>query len=119
MAPPTDIVVSRSGFGDEIVDLVAGEEMEGLECVKDEVAHVLIHVGTEYTPVKVVYRTASVHDLAKQNKMKLFIYYIHILCIPCISYIFYYLLIYLNTIKCKFSKFVYYNYLCNILCHVF
>ena len=45
VAPPTNIVVSRSTLGDEIVDLVAGEEMEGLKGVKDKVAHVFIHVG--------------------------------------------------------------------------
>lgn len=65
MAPPTNVVVSRPVLWDIVVDIVAGVEVEGLECVKDEIAHVLVHVRPQDAPVKVIYRSASVHHLTK------------------------------------------------------
>ena len=48
---------------DEVVEFVILEEVERLERVEDEVAHILVHVGLEYASVKVVDRTTTVHYL--------------------------------------------------------
>ena len=65
---PTNIGVARSIFWDVVVKFVILEEVERLECVEDEVAYILVHVGLEYSTVKVVNCTTAVHHLSQVNK---------------------------------------------------
>ena len=62
----TNIIVSGSIFRDVIVNNTITVEVEWLECVKDEVPHVLIHVGVEDATIEVVNSPTSVHHLHNQ-----------------------------------------------------
>ena len=59
----TSIIISGSIFRNLVVHFFIEIEMEGLECVKDEVAHVLIHVCVQYPTIKVINGSTSVHYL--------------------------------------------------------
>jgi len=61
----TDVGVAWTIGRDAVVEVVVVVEVERLECVEDEVAHVLVHVGLQHATVKVVDRATSVHHLAQ------------------------------------------------------
>ena len=63
VAPPTDVVVSLSTLGDVVIDVITREEVERLECVEYEVAHVFVHVCPQDASVEIVDRTTAVHHL--------------------------------------------------------
>ena len=59
----TNVVISGSVLWNPVVHCFIDIEMERLECIKDEVSHILIHVCPKYTSVKVINSSATVHHL--------------------------------------------------------
>ena len=48
-----------------VVEDVVVVEVERLESIKDEVSHVLVHIGLQHTTVKAVDSASAVHHLAR------------------------------------------------------
>ena len=56
--------------GDEVIDIIRAVEVERLEGVEDEVSHVLVHIGVENSPIKIVNSTTAVHHLEERYMKK-------------------------------------------------
>ena len=58
-------------LGDFVVDGGIVVEVEWLECVKHEVAHVLVHVRVYYSTVEIVDHASAVHHLTGSRQWQL------------------------------------------------
>lgn len=59
----TNIVIFSLPFWNFIIHCITFIKMEHLECVKQEIPKVLIHVDGQDAPVKAVDGTPTIHDL--------------------------------------------------------
>ena len=59
----TNVGVTLPVLGYLVVNILVVVEVERLESIKDEVAHVFVHVRPQDTTVKIVNSTASIHHL--------------------------------------------------------
>lgn len=59
----THVCLFKSRLGYSVIHFTIAKKVEGLKCIKDEVSHVLVHICVDYSPIKIVNHTSSIHYL--------------------------------------------------------
>lgn len=66
---PTNKLISRFGFEYFVINRFVLVEVERLERIEQEIAHVLVHVDFDDPPIEVVDYATTVHDLWEKRKV--------------------------------------------------